>query len=199
MDNISLEQIKMECKKSRNKKRKKNTKWFSKLLLVVILTLLTLIFLKANPKLKSSFYKLVYEENISFVTINEWYEKYFGSSIPFKDFFRKDTTVFQETLHYKNASLYKDGCLLEVEEHYLVPTLKNGMVVFIGDKENYLNTVILEQVDGVEVWYSNVQKLNVKMYDYIEAGTYLGETIDTKLYLTFKKDGKALDYQEYIS
>lgn len=199
MDNISLERIKKECRKNKFKKKRKNTKWLSKILILVIITLFTLIFLKANPKLKGSFYKLVYEENISFVTINQWYEKYFGSSIPFQDFFRKDATVFQETLRYKNASLYKDGCLLEVEESYLVPTLKNGMVVFIGDKENYPNTVILEQVDGVEVWYSNIHKLNVKMYDYVEAGSYLGEVIDSNLYLTFKKEGVALDYQEYIS
>ena len=72
------------------------------------------------------------------------------------------------------------------------------MVVFIGDKENYPNTIIVEQVNGIEVWYSNIENVNVDMYDYIEKGKIIGSTIDDNLYLVYKKDGEILNYNDYI-
>ena len=46
------------------------------------------------------------------------------------------------------------------------------------------------------MWYSNVTT-NLKMYDYIEKGTNIGEANNT-LYLVFKKDGDILNYEDYI-
>ena len=70
------------------------------------------------------------------------------------------------------------------------------MVIYIGNKDDYGSTVVIEQTDGVEVWYSNVTT-NLKMYDYIEKGTNIGEANNT-LYLVFKKDGDILNYEDYI-
>ena len=42
----------------------------------------------------------------------------------------------------------------------------NGIVIFIGEKEGYGNTVVVEQVDGIDVYYSNVSVSNIKLYDY---------------------------------
>jgi len=36
------------------------------------------------------------------------------------------------------------------------------------------------------------------MYDYLKAGDIVGETLDDKLYIVFMKDGKVLDYKDYI-
>ena len=36
------------------------------------------------------------------------------------------------------------------------------------------------------------------MYDYIEEGTLLGETKDNYLYMVFAKEGKFLNYKDYI-
>lgn len=55
-----------------------------------------------------------------------------------------------------------------------------------------------EQVNGIAVWYSNVNSTNVKMYDYVEKGSLLGEVKDTTLYLVFQKEDKYLDYSKYI-
>ena len=41
-------------------------------------------------------------------------------------------------------------------------------------------------------------KLNLKLYDYIEKGELLGEAKDGKVYLVFSKEGKYLDYKNYI-
>ena len=39
---------------------------------------------------------------------------------------------------------------------------------------------------------------NIKLYDNLEKGKYLGETLDNKLYMVFKKEGKIVDYKNYI-
>ena len=91
-----------------------------------------------------------------------------------------------------------DGVELEVASNYLVPNLESGMVIFVGEKENLGKTVIIEQVNGVEVWYSNLSSININIYDYVEKGSLIGEVSDQKLYLTFKKDGQILNYEYYI-
>ena len=39
---------------------------------------------------------------------------------------------------------------------------------------------------------------NYKLYDYIEKGKPLGETIENKLILKFEKEGEYLDYKKYL-
>lgn len=176
--------------------------WFkqiSKVCISIILTLAILILLKAKPELKSSFYSNVYEKNISFASINSLYEKFAGSPLPFSDLMNSSTaTVFNETLSYSEKHKFLDGVKLVVEDNYLVPALDSGLVVFIGNKENYGNTIIVQQSNGIDVWYSNIENITVSMYDYIEQGKFLGEINTKELYLVFKKDGEVLEYEQYI-
>ena len=201
MDN-DIKMIKSKIKK-KNKKTNKNRSsrygFISKLLITIILTLITLILLKSNNKLKTFFYNKVYDNNISFATINKWYENHFGSSIPFKELVEKDTkAVFNNKLEYSKKEKYLDGVKLSVDKNYLVPILESGMVVYIGKKEEYGNTVIVQQVNGVDVWYGNINNPNVKLYDYVEKGKLLGDVKNNNLYLVFKKDGKVLSYEKNI-
>lgn len=201
MDN-DIKMIKSKIKK-KNKKTNKNRSslygFISKLLITIILTLITLILLKSNNKFKTFFYNKVYDNNISFATINKWYENHFGSSIPFKELVEKDTkAVFNNKLEYSKKEKYLDGVKLSVDKNYLVPILESGMVVYIGKKEEYGNTVIVQQVNGVDVWYGNINNPNVKLYDYVEKGKLLGDVKNNNLYLVFKKDGKVLSYEKNI-
>ena len=189
--------------KRKNNRDKKENKFFgcflTKTLLVIIITLGILIVLKNNSSLKTKFYKYVYDTHFSFANVNKLYEDTFGSPIPFKDLLiQKTSPVFNEKLYYNTANKYYDGVMLGVEKNLLVPVLESGMVIFVGEKDNYGSTVIIEQVDGIECWYGNVTNLNVKMYDYVEKGSILGNSLDDKLYLVYKKDGVSLDYQEFI-
>ena len=79
----------------------------------------------------------------------------------------------------------------------MVPSLKEGMVVFIGKKDNYGNTIIIEDLDGVNIWYGNIENTSLKLYDYVEAGTLLGEA-NKDLYMVFSKDDNYLDYEDYL-
>lgn len=166
----------------------------NKFLFVVLITLITLILLKGNSNFKEKFYKYVYENNISFPQINSLYQKYFGKPIP--DIKEETKATFDEKLTFESKTKYKDGVELVVNSNYIVPAINSGMVIFIGKKDDYGNTVVIEQTDGTEVWYSNITT-NLKMYDYVEKGNSIGEA-DKKLYLVFKKDGNILNYEDYI-
>lgn len=176
--------------------------WFkeiSKFCFAAILLLTTLIILKAKPELKHNFYEQIYEKNISFSTINSFYEKYAGNVLPFNSLFKgEEKQVFNESLEYSEANKYIDGVKLSVSNNYLIPVLEEGLVVFVGEKENYGNTIIVQQANGIDVWYGGIDNISVKLYDYVDKGSFVGEIYNNAFYLVFKKDGEVLDYQDYI-
>ncbi len=171
-------------------------KWLSKVSLVIIITLITLIVIKHSGKAKNFIYDYVYNDNISFAYINKIYKKYLGSNTLFDDKLNTKP-VFNEKLVYTDKEKTEKGLKLSVAENYLVPSLEGGLVVFTGTKEDYGNVVIVETVDGVDIWYGNLSNINVKLYDYIEKGALIGNC-DNTLYLIHKKDGEILDYADKI-
>ena len=171
--------------------RKEIKKELSKLLLSIIIFLIGMILVKTG--LKETIKTKLYEESLPFQKLKNTYNKYLGNIIKVEE----TKEVFNETLVFNNISKYKDGVKLSVSSNYMVPILESGVVVFIGEKENYKNTIIVEQVDGVDVFYGNIKTNNIKLYDYVEKGELLGEA-NKELYLVFQKDGEYLDYKEYI-
>ena len=47
----------------------------------------------------------------------------------------------------------------------------------------------IQGVNGVDVWYGNLENTNLKLYDYIETNTILGTAKEDYYYLAFVKDG----------
>ena len=69
---------------------------------------------------------------------------------------------------------------------------------YIGEKENYGRVIIIEGIDGVEIWYGFIESTTVNLYDYVEKNSYLGQTEENILFLAYKKDGTFLNYKEYL-
>lgn len=173
---------------------------FFRILIVGVLTISALITLKAFPNWKEVFYTKVFQDHFSFAPIHAWYEKTFGSPMPWKDLLKDPLEpVFKEELYYTHLEPYQNGVKLTVENSYLVPSYESGMVIFVGEKEGYGNVVIIEQTDGVEVWYGNLSSIPIKVYDYLEKGSLVGQTKDNTLFLVFMKEGNYLPYEDYLS
>lgn len=181
----------------KKKVKSKLLSFFNKLMICTVIVLISLIVLKKNPTVKEYISKEVFHDNLSFAYIKDWYNKYFGNILPDKD--KKIVSVFNEKIVYKSKKTYLDGYALEVSNNYLVPVIETGIVVYIGEKEGYGNTYIVEQVDGNNVWYGNISNSSVKLYDYVTKGSFLGETKDNNLYLVLEKDGKYLDIETILS
>ena len=167
-----------------------------KTLITALLVICLLILFKKNSKFESYFKETYLSTNFNFAYVNNLYQKYLGSPIPFVDELITQS-VFQEKISYEGYEVYLDGVSLSVKDDYLVPAIKDGLVIYIGEKEGYGNTVIVKDSDGVDVWYSNLKNINVKMYEYVNSNSTIGEC-SKKLYLVFKKDGEYLDFKKFI-
>ena len=184
-------------KENKDNNHKKLYRFVTKILICLIIFVSLLIITKSSPELKDKIYELVYEDHFSFSYVNNLYKKYFGNVLPFENIAPIEE-VFNEKITYNEANIYKDGVNLDVGDNYLVPVIESGIVVFIGEKENYGNTVIVQQINGIDTWYGNINLTDIKIYDYVEKGTLLGEVLDNNLYLVFQKEGKYLNYKDYL-
>lgn len=170
----------------------------SKLLITIIIFLIGMISVKNEPQTKNFIKENIYEKSLKFTKVRSLYDKYFGDFLAIDKIVYEESPVFNENITYLSKNTYKDGVALTVTKGYMVPTLESGIVVYIGDKEEYGKTIIIEQIDGVDVFYSNITTENIKLYDYIEKGQYIGQVENNKLYLVFQKNGEILDYKQYI-
>ena len=171
----------------------------NKLLLLIVLFLINLIAMKSNTNYKELIEEKIYNNNFSFTKIKNFYNKYLGGVEALDGIVNNTTPVFNETLTYNNESIYHDGVKLEVSTSYLVPVIEDGLVVFVGEKENYGNVIIVEGLNGINIWYGNMANTSIKLYDYVEKGQLLGEVKDNTLYLVYSKEDKFLNYQEYLN
>jgi stage IV sporulation protein FA len=174
-------------------------KLLNRILITGVLFLATLIFIKISDANKELVYENLFEKNFNFAQVNYYYKKYLGNILPFQNVVQEtEKPVFNEKLTYTNTSVYNNGVKLTVTNNYLVPIIESGIVVYIGDKDKYGNTIIVQQTNGVDTWYGNIKNANVKIYDYVEKGSLLGEIKDTNLYLVFQKEGKYLNYKDIL-
>ncbi len=165
-------------------------------LICVILFLLISIVCNFSDKNLLWFKNNIYDNNINFTFFNKIYKKYINKYLPFDLYDEK--IVMSDKFIYSDKEKYLNGVKLNVGKNYNMKSLCGGIVVYIGDKEGLGNTVIIQGTDGVDYWYSNLDNLSIKLYDYIEKDVLIGNTKDEYVYLNFLKDGKYLDYEKYI-
>ena len=190
-------------KKNKDSSKSNNIRSFIKkglikCLICVVLFLGGAIYCKHNSSFKDWILDNVYTKNLSFASINNFYNKYLGGIMPFDNIVQDTTPVFNEELVYKEKSKYLDGVKLTVDYEYLVPVLDTGIVVYIGEKEGYGNVIIIQNMQGIDTWYGNIESSSVALYDYIEKGDLLGKVKDNTLYLVYSENNEILNYEDYI-
>lgn len=165
-----------------------------KFLFAIIIFLLGIISVKIDTNLKPKLKKILYEDNINFMKNKNLYNKYFGKQNISKS---KEKPVSTEKLNYKKEERTTNGVKLTFNNNSPIPCIEDGIIVYAGEKDG-LNTIIIEQVDGIKTTYSNISNNNYKLYDFIQKGEIVGETIKNEIYLSQEKEGVYLDYKEYI-
>ncbi len=197
---MGTEEILKKYKKNQNSKDKSKylESLFTRVLLGVIFILGSMIFINYKASNKELYKKYVFTESLAFHKFNQIYDKYMGKLVNDQPS-NTDEMVFNETISYRNIAKNLDGFDLEVGMGYLVPVIQSGIVVFDGDKEDYGHTVIVQGVDGVDIWYVGVNEHEVSLYDYIESGSLLGESASDNITIVLVKDGEYLDFEEYMA
>ena len=154
---------------------------------------------KGDVVFKKNVYNKIYQENFDFSLVKSFYGRYLRGIFPFEGIYEFGVmAVFNEDLTYQNAVSYEDGVMLMVNYNYLVPSTNSGVVVYIGNKDNYGNVVIVEGDNGLDIWYGNICNVMVNIYDVISSGSYLGESCDDKIYLVYSKGNEFLNYVDYL-
>ena len=171
-------------------------KLIRKVLLTAIVVLSILIICKTNISFKEKINNLVLKDNLKFSKINKLYNDYiFKVKQKTKETIEKVNKT--KTIEYREVKNYKDGALLNVGKDYPIKMLESGLISYIGEKDN-MKVVAVEQSNGIDVIYGNIESKDIKVYDYIEKDTIIGLTNNEELYLSFYKDEEVLDYKPYI-
>ena len=169
----------------------------SRILITVIFVLGSIIFTNISEDNKALYQKYVLEDSLEFTKINELYQSVFGDVDIAKKDNNTDSEVVFGDVSYTNIEPFKNGVKLTVGMNEAISVITSGIVVFIGEKDDLGNTVIIQGNDGVDIWYSNITDTDISVYDYIEAGSILGSSNSEDIYLTINKDGEFINYEEY--
>ena len=169
----------------------------SRVLITVIFVLGSIIFTNISEDNKALYQKYVLEDSLEFTKINELYQSVFGDVDIAKKDNNTDSEVVFGDVSYTNIEPFKNGVKLTVGMNEAISVITSGIVVFIGEKDDLGNTVIIQGNDGVDIWYSNITDTDISVYDYIEAGSILGSSNSEDIYLTINKDCEFINYEEY--
>jgi len=169
----------------------------SRTLIAIIFVLGSIIYTNLNDKNAKFYKKHVLENSLSFTKINNLMSNFLGE-VDFLKTPKDNSAPVFNNISYSSVESYKNGVKLNVGMNETVSVITSGIVVFIGEKDDLGNTIIIQGNDGVDIWYSNITDSEIKIYDYVEAGSIIGTSNSNEIYLTINKDGKYLSYEEYI-
>ena len=157
----------------------------NKLFTIIIFTMVIIITSNYSPKFKSFIVDKVLNSTMDFSVFNKFVNKTTNVFKDTKDALEKTSQVsgiIDEPIKYK------DGVKYLIHENSKIYLKDSGIVTFIGDKEGYNNTIIIQQSNGYYAWYGNIEKPSVKLYDYIESGEEIGTSSDEYYYVLLKDD-----------
>ena len=181
-------------KSKRNKKSRNYFKSFvNRFMICTIILFSILIICNKEEKARIFIKDKLFSEEFNFSNFNKFYNKYVADPI---SKLTDDMMVFKETENKKEVIEYNGGVKIK-DENSDVKVIESGIVVFIGEKDDLGKTVIIQQSNGIDCTYGNLDNINVNLYSYQTKSSVIG-TYNDYLYLYFEKDGKRVDYKDIL-
>lgn len=155
-----------------------------------------------------------------FVAVSDWYQKNFGDPIGFLPGFSNGEKQISGEGQDTGSSNHPDfaapvsgeitdpyssktkGVTVATSLHSDVVSVKDGLVVFAGEKKGTGKTVVIQHKDNDESWYGKLDKVDVKVYDEVKRGQKIGTTSGDKkgsFYFALKKGEKFIDPIQVMS
>lgn len=131
------------------------------------------------------FVKTAMETEFQFAAVHAWYEDQFGKPLALLPM--KETENTEEQKFGTQYALPASGRIvedfgdngqkitIETGKDASVEAMNEGLVLFVGTKEGFGNTVIIQHGDQSETWYGNLDDFNVSVYQYIDKGASVGK------------------------
>lgn len=191
-----------------------------KILASACLVLIVAILLR-SPSEKAenaqNFIKHTMEREFQFAAVSGWYEKQFGKPLALLPIDKAEETGDQQmTEEDSEYALPASGkivedfgangqrVMIETRRGAGVEAMDEGLIHFVGMKEGFGKTVIIQHADKSETWYGNLDEIDVKLYEYISKGTKVGTALDRadgdkgSFYFAIKKDDDFIDPVQVI-
>ena len=179
-----------EYKNSKSNKRKNNiiSKILNKLFTIVIFIMIVIILSNYSSRFKNFIIDDVLNSTMDFSKVNKILNNV--TSI----FKNNKTQNVSSIITTSKTEKYLDGVKYRIGDNEIVYVKDSGIVTYIGKKEGYNNTIIVQQSNGYYAWYGNVKE-EVKLYDYVEKGSIIG-TSSHEYYFSLYKDNKKVELNE---
>lgn len=180
-----------------NNKNKYISNLVTRILIVIIFLLFILILNKYNKSFTNKFKNNLFNKSFNFIKVNKISQKILGKDV----FYYQNNnalTVLSTNYDASDKEKYFDGEKMHVSPNLPIGSISSGVVIFVGNKDNYKNTVIIQGIDGFNIWYGNIKDVNIGVYDYVEEHNLIGAADGEYIYLLIEKDNKFYTYEEYI-
>lgn len=168
-----------------------------KLFISIIFFLVLGIICKTNKYYHDKIHYYLYEQSFNFNSVYSFYNRYLGSFSMF-DINNNTSQVFTEEFKYNSLEEYKDGIKLFVDYKHLILSLSTGTIIYMGNKNGYNNLIIVNTDNNINIWYGNICNTSLKLFDFVNKDTYLGESCKDFIYIAYEKNGKFLNYSKYF-
>ncbi len=129
-----------------------------------------------------------FQEDFQFAAVSDWYESTFGKQLalfPTPDRVENsnidnESKQMQYALPASGKILEKFGengqrITIEIDKGANVEAMNEGLISFIGQKEGFGQTVVIQHADKSYAWYGNLSSIDVTLYEYIEKGASVGK------------------------
>ena len=132
------------------------------------------------------FVKTTMETEFQFAAVSNWYEDQFGKPLALLPINERENIADNNTGNTRYA-LPASGRILEdfgdngqritieTGKGAMVEAMNEGLVRFVGTKEGFGKTVIIQHADKSESWYGNLADFDVNVYEYISQGAAVGK------------------------
>ncbi len=177
------------------KKEGKAHKYMTRVLICIIILLLSLIGTSINSKVKNFYKEYIFNDSFQFMKFNNFFSKIAGTTEEKEE---NSVPVMKSFLEYESKEKFLNGEKYYGVKDNFVTTLSGGIVTFVGDKDDYGRTVIIQGSNGFDIWYFLLDETDVKIYDYVKASEIIGN-IDKEFGLVITKDNKYYTYEEYVN
>lgn len=176
---------------------------------------LAILFRNESPALDTArnYVSQSFEKDFQFATVSNWYEDKFGKPlalfpVPEGKENAKENVQKDNGQHYAllaSGKILEDfeesgqRVIIETSKDAAVEAMGEGMVRFVGEKEGFGKTVVIQHADKSESWYGNLGEISVSLYDFIEKGKKVGTVSNGdsgekgSFYFAIKKDENFID------
>jgi stage IV sporulation protein FA len=97
-----------------------------------------------------------------------------------------------------------EGIMVGTNTTLPIEVVKEGRVIFVGQKEGLGPTVVIDHGHGEESWYGQLQKQQVQLYEWVQQGDVIGSTSVSAdngkgiFYFAFRKNSIFVDPLDVI-